>query len=310
ITNCVTYTGLDVGTDTACILLCDEFNVCDSVTIIVTVEPNLPDSVINIIDTISIDSSVTLCPIEIGYMGVLDTFYNACPDTIETFVDFEIDSMGCVTYTGLAVGTDSLCLVMCDTTLGICDTSIFSITIIEEPIEILAVDDYDTTLLNTPIQVFVLENDSINGDVTSLIEFEPPSNGTLTATDSLIIYIPNEDFCGQDSFMYLVCNATACDTAAVYINIACEDIKIFNAVSANGDGINDFFVIQGIESYPEATVCIFNRWGNMVYEKDGNYANDWNGKWKGEDLSDGTYFYYIDLKDGSKVKTGYLQIHR
>lgn len=117
----------------------------------------------------------------------------------------------------------------------------------------------------------------------------------------------------------MICNETSCDTATVIIDVECTEFEIFTAVSPNGDGVNDYFVIRGIEQYNDVSVSIFNRWGNKVYEMDnerysnvmnGNGKNPWDGTWDGKDLPDGTYFYFIDLKDGTGVKTGYVQLRR
>ena len=61
---------------------------------------------------------------------------------------------------------------------------------------------------------------------------------------------------------------------------------------------------------------IYNRWGNIVYKKNG-YDNDWNGISNGrvivndsENLPEGTYYYKLELGDGSLPKTGWLYINR
>lgn len=90
-----------------------------------------------------------------------------------------------------------------------------------------------------------------------------------------------------------------------------SSIEIFNAVSAGGDGKNDFFRIENIELYANNKVTIFNRWGDRVFEMNGydnaqksfNGTSNLNGNNK---LSPGTFFYSIELGDGSKKKTGYL----
>ena len=72
-------------------------------------------------------------------------------------------------------------------------------------------------------------------------------------------------------------------------------INIHNALTPNGDGYNDTWVIEGIDNYPSNTVQVFDKWGDIVYEKT-NYNNDWDGKGKGGTLvPDGTYFYLIKL---------------
>lgn len=90
-------------------------------------------------------------------------------------------------------------------------------------------------------------------------------------------------------------------------------IEVFNGVSVIQDGQNDWMKIRNIELYPSNLVSIFNRWGDRVFEMS---AYDNNQKaFRGESningnnkLPGGTYFYSIDLGDGSPKKTGYLQI--
>ena len=87
-------------------------------------------------------------------------------------------------------------------------------------------------------------------------------------------------------------------------------------MSRNGDGQNDVFHINCIESFPTNLVKIFNRAGTMVYEAEG-YDNSgvvFDGQSNrgisimGNNLPAGTYFYIIDKKDGSKPLAGYLEI--
>ena len=60
--------------------------------------------------------------------------------------------------------------------------------------------------------------------------------------DCSVTYNASDEYCErQDSFTYVVCNPNGCDTATVFIWLECTDIVIFNAVSPNGDGINDVF---------------------------------------------------------------------
>ncbi len=71
-------------------------------------------------------------------------------------------------------------------------------------------------------------------------------------------------------------------------------VKIPNVITPNGDGINDYLVIKGLDSYRNNEVWIFNRWGNTIYHKQ-NYQNDWDG----QGLNEGTYFYRLLLLDGN-----------
>jgi len=88
------------------------------------------------------------------------------------------------------------------------------------------------------------------------------------------------------------------------------DIPVPNAISPNGDGINDFFVIDGIERFNANTIEIFNRYGNVVFNKS-PYNNDFNGKSSnGGDLPDGIYYYLLNLGVGYEPQTGYILIKR
>nr|WP_321236031.1 gliding motility-associated C-terminal domain-containing protein [uncultured Psychroserpens sp.] len=93
-------------------------------------------------------------------------------------------------------------------------------------------------------------------------------------------------------------------------------LTIYNEFSPNGDGVNEFFVIDCIETFPNNRLEIYNRWGNIVYETRG-YRNDWDGTSngravlsEGDKLPVGTYYYVIDLGDGSEPKVGWLYINR
>jgi len=75
-----------------------------------------------------------------------------------------------------------------------------------------------------------------------------------------------------------------------------EDIEISEVVTPNGDGINEFFVIDGVEGCGfTIQLTIFNRLGQLVYESN-DYQNDWSGRELGNDqLPSGTYFYIVKL---------------
>ncbi|MDP5077922.1 MAG: gliding motility-associated C-terminal domain-containing protein, partial [Nonlabens sp.] len=106
-----------------------------------------------------------------------------------------------------------------------------------------------------------------------------------------------------------------------YLDTDQNGIVIWNGVTPDGDGNNDFFFIQGIENFSN-TVRIFNRWGVEVYNvADYNNANRaFRGISEGRvtvsqanELPEGTYFYvieYIDNQNMTVQKAGYLYINR
>ncbi|MBC5864083.1 gliding motility-associated C-terminal domain-containing protein, partial [Flavobacterium sp. F-400] len=112
------------------------------------------------------------------------------------------------------------------------------------------------------------------------------------------------------------------------IVLGCGNIKVRNAFSPNGDGINEVFVIDNIDAtcYPENTVEIYNRWGVLVFETKNynNETNNFDGTSRGRStiqqsagLPTGTYFYILTYKsvdDSNRVENkkldGYLYLSR
>ncbi|MBK7966549.1 MAG: gliding motility-associated C-terminal domain-containing protein [Bacteroidetes bacterium] len=104
-------------------------------------------------------------------------------------------------------------------------------------------------------------------------------------------------------------------TASVTVSVICDTLDIPNGFSPNGDGTNDYFVIDGIGEYPGNILYIYNRWGNLVYKKK-EYSNQWDGRSNvngvmfGEELPNGTYYYILDLNIDQKPLNSYVVIRR
>ncbi len=85
-------------------------------------------------------------------------------------------------------------------------------------------------------------------------------------------------------------------------------------LTPNGDGINDFLLIDGIENTPNNLLNIYNRYGVMVYSKL-NYTNEFNGVSnrnsvlsRDSGLSSGIYFYTLTVNDTRQKFQGYMYI--
>ena len=144
-------------------------------------------------------------------------------------------------------------------------------------------------------------------------------HGTLTIrADGSYTYQTTEGFAGEDAFTFEVCNTNTspqCAQATVTIIVE-EPLFVYEGFSPDGDGKNDVWRIRSIENYPDNTVRIFNRWGNLVFEIKGydNQERAWSsystrGLVSG-DVPDGTYFYLIDLGNGKKPYSGYVIVNR
>ena len=77
-----------------------------------------------------------------------------------------------------------------------------------------------------------------------------------------------------------------------------------NIFSPNNDDFNEVFFIDGLASFPNSKLYVYNRWGKLIYE-DSNYENDWDG----EDFAEGTYYYILERSDGENF-SGYFNIVR
>ncbi|RXR32120.1 gliding motility-associated C-terminal domain-containing protein [Flavobacterium piscinae] len=93
---------------------------------------------------------------------------------------------------------------------------------------------------------------------------------------------------------------------------------VYNFISANEDGLNDYFFIDGLRDiFLNFEIEIYNRWGHLVWKGNQN-TEDWRGevtedvKWNGSISVDGTYFYLLFLNDPDYPKPlqGFLYITR
>lgn len=75
------------------------------------------------------------------------------------------------------------------------------------------------------------------------------------------------------------------------------DIKIPNFISPNNDGINDYFNIYNIESYPDNELIVFDSRKRVVYQ-----ARSYNNEWDANNIPQGTYFYKLLIKEGQNQK--------
>ena len=88
-------------------------------------------------------------------------------------------------------------------------------------------------------------------------------------------------------------------------------VKPYDAITPNNDGYNDTWKPLDIESYENALIQIFNRWGGLVFESTGGEdCTSFDGEFEGNELPSGTYYYIIDLNTGDEPQTGPITIIR
>jgi len=83
--------------------------------------------------------------------------------------------------------------------------------------------------------------------------------------------------------------------------------KIPNTFTPNGDGINDVWSIEYLNTYPNNRVQVFTRTGQLVFESKG-YNAPWDGSLNGKPLPFDTYYYIIEPNNGRTPMTGFVTI--
>ena len=124
-------------------------------------------------------------------------------------------------------------------------------------------------------------------------------NGSITIsdvkkTDWYYLHVKDDEGClGYDS---------------IYVVVG---VLPYEAITPNNDGINDIWTPLDIQSYENALVQVFNRWGGIVFEsKGGEGYQGWDGTSNGKEIPVGTYYYIIDLNTGDDPQTGPITIIR
>ncbi len=162
-------------------------------------------------------------------------------------------------------------------------------------------------------------NDVVGGEASYTL-LSNTSFATLSESGQLSVNaLPDS---AEVSFEYEVCNLECpgnCATAtAILQRIIVQtpnDIDIPNAITPNGDGLNDAFVIDELllnpQDYPDARLIVFNRWGDVLLTSQ-PYTNNWKGtNNQGEDLPEGTYYYVLELDlNSGNIAKGHVTILR
>lgn len=113
--------------------------------------------------------------------------------------------------------------------------------------------------------------------LNTLVEITEPITLTLTATEN---------------------GCTLSDQ--ITINIS-NELFIPNMFSPNGDNVNEFWIIKGIEAFPDNTVRIYDRWGQEVFQSTGySVTKAWDGRLSSGTITEGVFYYVLHLNSGSE----------
>ena len=187
-------------------------------------------------------------------------------------------------------GTDSFTYTITDGNGGISTASV-AVTIIATNDAPVAVDDFANTPEETQVLIVVLANDlDVDGDLVSVTSVTQPSNGQVNVrTDGSIMYDPDVNFTGTDTFTYTITDGNGLfDTGLVTVvvgpinddpiarndtDITLEDKQVNTNVLANDDDPeNEPLVIVSVTQGSNGTVIINgNGNGTIRYTPNPNY---------------------------------------
>lgn len=168
---------------------------------------------------------------------------------------------------------------------------------------------FPVPVVNAGVDRFVLEGGSVQllgtATGTGLSYLWTPNRALNNATIAQPSASPTDDI----TYTLKVTSADGCSGSDdVFVKVLKTPV-IPNVFTPNGDGYNDKWEIKYLESYPGATIEIFNRYGQKVFESVG-YGRPWDGNYKGSPLPSGTYYYIINPKNGRKQLAGFVDILR
>ncbi len=161
--------------------------------------------------------------------------------------------------------------------------------------------------------VFAEEVFTLGGNPTSptgvIFEWYPNPTGSLDTT----LANPTGFITETTEFFVIVTDGNGCtQTDSVLINLI-PDVSVSSGFTPNSDGINDTWIIDNMELFPNNVVNVFDRWGISVFEAKGyNSGSAWDGTYEGKPLPIGTYYFSIELNDARFPDpiTGPITIYR
>jgi gliding motility-associated-like protein len=289
-------TGLDIGSYT--VVATNRISGCSddaTVVIIQQLEP-IPNPQIVVV------SNVTSCVLDNGVLSASvngntsDYVFNwYIGGAVKTSIDFYgemVDSLAVGSYTVTATSRITGCTTGPDTD-----------QIIKEQV----FPDFDFKIIPASCQ-------GDNGFASLVMMSNVPIQTIEWNANGALVAGPNLENIGAGTYEVTVISELGCETTKD-LTVGTE-IRPYNGISRNGDGRNEIFNIACIENFPGNNVKIYNRAGTMVYEGDGYNNVDiyFDGKSNrgvspmGVQLPDGTYFYVIDKRDGSKPLAGYIEL--
>ncbi|MBC7387582.1 MAG: gliding motility-associated C-terminal domain-containing protein [Opitutaceae bacterium] len=180
-----------------------------------------------------------------------------------------------------------------------------AVKIYDSPVLQIIPEDITIELaVNPTVSLIGLVN---NNPTDSLTQIEWGAEEYLSTTSNPLVVTITPPVIGGD-FYYILKVATGegrayCPATALAHVKALPPVIVPNAFTPNGDGLNDKWHIEGIDTYSNAKVYLYNRWGTQVFKANPyGKGNEWDGTTNGVDLPTGTYYYVIELHEDTQFQ--------
>ena len=128
--------------------------------------------------------------------------------------------------------------------------------------------------------------------------------GTYTSDSSIFINL------NPGIYSAVVTDANGCSNEVSEIIVPESELdclRIPNVITPNGDGVNDEWIIENIEIFPEAHIYVYNRWGQLLYHGRGD-GKRWDGSYRGHFVPSGVYMYIIKLESVEETYEGTVTV--
>ncbi len=171
----------------------------------------------------------------------------------------------------------------------------------------IVVNPNPTITLNDKVYVFLGNSVMLNPYLTnaSTIIWSPAKYlDDSTAQNPICTPLTNQ------TYKLKVITDMGCSDSSIVNVLLALPLKIPNVFSPNGDGINDNWDIGNTEAYISGTIQVFNRYGQQLLSNHLANYKPWNGKYNGQDVPVGVYYYIIHTSANGETITGSVTVLR
>lgn len=252
-------------------------NGCEATAEFTIIQPDPIEFLINV-------NPVTCTGMNDGTVNIFPTG-GVAPITWEIVEDVDINNLFEGTYT--ITGTDAT---------GCPADTVFTVTAEIET-------DMEVEVFSSPVTCW----NEADGTATAAVTGGTPpityqwddENNQVTAT---AIGLP------EDNYTVTVTDAIGCNLSfLVEVEPTVGCFFIATAITPNGDGSNDDWVIGGLEYFPQSSVQVYNRWGQLLFESRG-YSTRWDATWNGRRVPVADYYFVITYDPNKEPITGTVTV--